>query len=179
MVDPQDTSVASVATPARPSILRSRWLLLAALSMLLGAGLWIRDLAAAKAAPAPGDASSAAPPTEALAGPAGSQSTSDQGVNAPLPFRLGAGFMGGFLIAWALRRFIRVTLLIGGTIVAAILLLKWTGVVDLDWGGLEQTVKDGVAQAQQHATTAKDYAMHHLPSGGASVVGMFIGARRG
>jgi uncharacterized membrane protein (Fun14 family) len=147
--------------------------------MLLGAGLWIRDLAAAKAAPVPGEASPTASPTAALAGPAEAPPPSSEGVNAPLPFRLGAGFMGGFLVAWTMRRFIRATLLIGGTIVAGIVLLKWTGIVDLDWGGLEQTVKDGVAQAQQHATTAKDYAMHHLPSGGASVAGMFIGARRG
>lgn len=173
MADLPDQTERSAPHPERPSIWRSKLLLLAALLTLLGAGLWIRDALA----PAP-------PPATPLA--AGSLTDTGAGApeqapaaDAPLPFRIGAGFMGGFFIAWAARKTIRITLLVGGAIVATIAVLKGTGVIDLDWAGVERTVQEGMTQAQAQAGAAKDFALRHLPGGFASATGMFVGWRRG
>jgi uncharacterized membrane protein (Fun14 family) len=176
-------------TPRRPAFWTSKLFLLAALSLLIGTGLWIRDTVSSGAPgtqPNPPASTSPSPLSGSLAadGPAPTTSPttsgdSQVGADAPLTFRLGAGFMGGFFVAWALKKFIRLALLVGGAIAVTIAVLKGTGVIELNWSGVEQTVKDGFAHAESQAVAMKDTILRYVPGGFSTAVGLFVGARRG
>jgi uncharacterized membrane protein (Fun14 family) len=182
----------SASNAARPSIWRSRHLWLALLLTALGAGLWVYRVATTPASPIP--ERSAGPAASSLTDPssglsAGSTLRSDglsdgspdaaSPPSAPLPFRLGLGFIGGFAIGWALRTFLRITLVIAALIATAIALLRWSGVVELDWGSVEQSVDAGLQQARAAAEAAESRLTRLLPSGLAATYGMWAGWRRG
>lgn len=170
-------------SPSRQPLWTSKLFLLAALSLIVGTGLWIRDALTAVPAtpvaegsppsgPNPSGSSLVDNPSPADAPPV---SLTD---GAPLTFRMGAGFMGGFVVAWAFRKFIRLALLISAIAVGTIALAKTTGLVDIDWSGVERTVTDGVGQATARAGEAKDALLRYVPGGLCSFVGLFVGARR-
>lgn len=176
----------SFPEPSRPRqpLWTSKLFLLAALSLIVGTGLWIRDAVSAKPADpmaeisAPGGPNPAAGPLATDAARPGIAPVSPAD-GAPLTFRMGAGFMGGFLVAWAFRKFIRLALLISGIAVGTIALAKTTGLFDIDWSGVERTVTDGVGQATVRANEARESLLRYVPGGISSFIGLFVGARRG
>jgi uncharacterized membrane protein (Fun14 family) len=154
----------------------SKLFILALLATALGGGLWIRD-AMRPAPPAPSPAAPLAGSFAAGGGPAAPSIAEPS--RAPLAFRIGASFMGGCFLGWLLRRFIKLTLLIGGAAVIGLAILKATGMIQFDWDGLGRSVHDGVDAAQQQAGALKDSILAALPSGGSALAGLFIGVRRG
>ena len=47
--------------------------------------------------------------------------------------RFGISFLGGFLVGWTLRRFLKLTLLMVALLGIGIFVLKRTGMIDLPW----------------------------------------------
>jgi uncharacterized membrane protein (Fun14 family) len=84
----------------------------------------------------------------------------------------------GFFLAWALRKFIKMTLLIAGGIATLLIVLKKTGVIDLNFDAVQSQVDQGVHLAQENAGRFKDFILGYLPSGGSALTGMFFGSRR-
>ncbi len=182
MSDHADRTPVSSAPSGRPSVWRSKHLWFALLLTALGAGLWIQRVATAPERPTAVSAGDLAAPSLIDQGAAGSPvaAEADGGTkNAPLPFRLGLGLMGGFAIGWALRTFLRITLVVGALIATAIALLRWSGVVEFDWGTVEQSVDAGMQQARAAAEAAESRLMALLPSGLAATYGLWAGWRRG
>ena len=101
--------------------------------------------------------------------------------NAPRMFTIGLSFVGGFLLAWGMRKFIKWPLLLAGLAVGGVFLLKKYGISDV--GGIqtediEQHVDQGVTWAKEHGNQAVEYVKQYLPSSASGVVGMFFGARK-
>jgi uncharacterized membrane protein (Fun14 family) len=177
----------SVSVPAQPGVLSalfgamfgSKLFLAALVCTLIGGGMWVYsaidrpDTAVPPATPNAAGSFAAGDARQ----PAAAEAKAVDG--APLPFRAGLGFMGGFFLAWMLRKFIKLTLLVGGAIAVAIGLLKWSGVVTFDWAGVETAVESGLGEAREHAGAARDWLTSVLPSGIATMAGLFVGARRG
>jgi uncharacterized membrane protein (Fun14 family) len=164
------------------SLWRSWQVWLALVLTALGAGLWMQRSFAAStpAVTAPATGERAPSLTDAGTGATGAASAPDAGPapGAPMPFRLGLGFIGGCAIGWALRTFLRITLVIATLVGAAIALLRWSGLVELDWGSVEQSVDAGLQQARAAAEAAESTLMRIIPSGLAATYGMWIGWRR-
>ncbi|MDZ4828756.1 MAG: FUN14 domain-containing protein [Phycisphaerae bacterium] len=163
--------------PAKP-LFGSKLLWLAVLATVAGLGWWIFQASQPVAAPtvsAPGAARSGF----VTSSDSSAAQTLAPRPTAPMPFRMGLSFMGGFFLAWALKKFIKMTLLIGGAIAVLIAALKGTGVINLDWGAVESQVSSGMAAAGEHVDATKDVLLKYLPSGASAFVGMFAGLRRG
>jgi uncharacterized membrane protein (Fun14 family) len=96
----------------------------------------------------------------------------------PFPFRVGASYAGGFLFGWALRRFLKTTAWIAGTLVAVIALLKATGWVDLDWASWQNHVSSNFAWIKSEAGGIKQFLFGFLPSASAAGAGLLLGFRR-
>lgn len=139
--------------------------------------MWIHAAATAPAAP-PASRPSNPLTGNLVAGETPKAPPPAPAVEAPTLFRIGTGFMGGFFLAWAFKRFLKWTLLIGGAIAVAIAVLKGTGMINLDWASVEQQVDAGLAEAHKHAGAAREFVVQYLPWGTASLVGLFVGARR-
>lgn len=184
-------------SPRKP-LHKSKLVRLAAVVTLLGAGLW-GYAAATRTEPAPapptaerskfpGHAVSTlgetyVPPTpeERAARKAAEQAARPRLIDdsAPATFRLGASFLAGIFLGWAFRKFIKLTVLVAGALALGIFFLKKTGVIDIDWAGIEKQVEDGVEYAQAEAGRVRQFLTGYFPSGMAAAAGLFFGVRKG
>lgn len=162
-----------------PSFFASRSLRLMLAVTIIGLGLWVYALITRPPqAPAPvgsnaaGYAAGIAPNAQ----PPGKPRLIDE--SAPATFRFGLSFVVGFFVAWVFRRVIKLTLLVAGGIAVLLIVLKQTGVVDLNFDAVQEQVNHGVEVAQQNASRAKDFILGYLPSGASAATGLFFGARR-
>src|SRR5574342_686915 len=81
---------------------------------------------------------------------------------SPAVAQMAGSYLGGFLIGWAFRRFLKLAVVIVGFTLACIGALKTTGWIDLDWTSIEGL---------------KNLLTGFLPSAGAAGAGSFFGFR--
>jgi uncharacterized membrane protein (Fun14 family) len=107
---------------------------------LLGAGMWAYALAtASRQAAVPG-------------GGAGATSLTPAG---PATLKVGLSFLGGFTIAYLMRKFLRWSLLIVAVIVGLTYVLRKTGVVELPWDQIKGGVESGASWLESQAGSVK------------------------
>lgn len=92
--------------------------------------------------------------------------------------RLGASYIGGFLIGWAYRKSVKTAAMIAAGLVGVIALAKGTGLVNLNWASIEGSITSALAWLHGEAGALRDLLTGYLPDSGASVVGAFMGARK-
>lgn len=97
----------------------------------------------------------------------------------PVLSKLGVSFMGGFLIAMLMRKFVKLSLLLGGLLGAAIVAGQWSGLVELPWDSMKASLSDGLTWARGQADSAREVISGYLPSTAAVVIGGFFGFRNG
>jgi uncharacterized membrane protein (Fun14 family) len=71
-----------------------------------------------------------------------------------------------------------VTLLVTGALITLIAVAQWLGWFDIDWQGVEGTVREGASWLHTQANSIKAAAIHLFPSATAAVIGAFLGFRR-
>lgn len=87
----------------------------------------------------------------------------------------GVSFLGGFLFGWAIRKTVKLTLLVAASLVALIAILKTTGWIHLDWTLIQADVNHVVDWGRGKAQGFKDTLPSYLPSAGAAGVGTIFG----
>jgi uncharacterized membrane protein (Fun14 family) len=145
---------------------RAKTVLVAAAAALMGLGLWFSD--AVKSHPAAGPGITASDTSS----PAASSAQSNWSKPVPGYVRVCVSYVGGFLIGWAFRRFIKVA--VAGTVLI-ISLLALGRHVGCDTTRAQEKVKRGNAWVQREATETEDYLKGRLPSGVAGGTGIFFG----
>lgn len=177
----------AAATQARKkSAWRSPSLIIAFVVMLVGVGLW------AYAAATKPDASAARGTTpdgvvsgfssgDPLAAGAGRAAPEPRLIDkaSPAVARFGGCFVAGFCVAYAFKKFIKVTAIVAGVLFIAIFAMKKAGMIDLDWAIMEDTINRSVAWLRGEAGAMKDFITGYLPSAGSAAAGMFVGLRKG
>jgi uncharacterized membrane protein (Fun14 family) len=150
--------------PGAPWKARSVWA--AAVIAILGTGFWRSD--APKPPPAPAALEQAAAPSAAHeAGPASSAAVT-----------LGISYIGGFFLGWCYRRFVKLSVVLTGGVLAVLALVKSLGWFESDVSALEGHVREGSAWLGHQAAALNDYLTGLLPSAGATAFGAFRGFRR-
>jgi uncharacterized membrane protein (Fun14 family) len=96
---------------------------------------------------------------------------------SPALLRFGGGYCGGFLIGFLFRRFLKITALIAAAVFSVITLLKWTGLIELDWAAIEAHVHESLAWTQGKLSGLKTLLTGYLPSAAAGAVGLWKGLR--
>lgn len=90
----------------------------------------------------------------------------------------GASFLGGFLIGWAVRKTVKLALLIAASLLALIAILKTTGWIHLDWTLIQADVNHILDWGRGKAQGFTDVLTGYLPSAGAAGAGAFFGFRK-
>jgi uncharacterized membrane protein (Fun14 family) len=159
---------AAVASGDGPWRAKTVWV--AVLITALGFGLWVRD-AATNDGNSPATASGIAVSTDGTAKPA----TWD--FSRPLPgyAQVSGSYIGGFVLGWLFRRFIRMALALAAGLVLLLGIGKYAG---WDAPKTEVRIKEGTAWVEREAVAMKDYLSGLLPSASAAGVGGFLGLRR-
>lgn len=97
---------------------------------------------------------------------------------SPAVAQLGASYLGGFLIGWAFRRFLRIAAMLLAVVVAGVAVIKGTGWIDVDWSALEEQIRHTVQWLHGEAEGLKNVVTGVLPSAGAAGAGSFFGFRK-
>ena len=184
----------STETPERPDlstdqptgaprpIWKSPSVLVAALVMLIGLGIWLVDVIGGEPQLKPESAgmdgmSSLTDSRRTSQDPADAESDARTPVS-PAAFRLGAGYLGGFFLGWALRKFITLTLLAAGGLVALLALFQGLGWFEVNWGAVDEHLKLALTWIHGQAGSFKTFVTGYLPGAGAASAGLFVGFRR-
>lgn len=99
-------------------------------------------------------------------------------LTSPTVAQMGGSFLGGFLIGWAFRRFLKAAALIAGIILAGLAALKATGWISLDWSSLDAQISHGLRWLQGEAEGLKNLLAGYLPSASAGGAGALFGFRK-
>ena len=97
---------------------------------------------------------------------------------SPAVAQIGGSYLGGFLIGWAFRRFLRLAAMLVAVVLACVAAMKATGWIDVDWGALEGQINQTVQWLHGEAEGFKKVLSGFLPSAGAAGAGSFFGFRK-
>ena len=95
---------------------------------------------------------------------------------APILFQLGIGGIGGFFIGYAIRKVVKVALILG-MVVFFLMFLAYTNVIDIDYGGLVKMTSNFI-NSLNPALGLLTPLMVHLPFVGSLVIGLVIGFKK-
>jgi len=95
---------------------------------------------------------------------------------APILFQLCVGGIGGFLIGYAMRKVVKVALIIG-VIVFSLIFLAYTNVINVDYSGLSETASSFV-NAINPALNLLTPLLAHTPFVASLIFGLILGFRR-
>lgn len=137
--------------------------------VVLGSGLYLKDLwISAPSVPVEENRPATTAPSH----------ENDTAPGLPATLRLGASYIGGFLVGWGFRRFIGLSILVSTASLALVAIGRKTGWIDLDWTLLENQVHRTTAWFQAEAGMVKALLESCLPSAGTAGVGAVLGFRR-
>jgi uncharacterized membrane protein (Fun14 family) len=97
---------------------------------------------------------------------------------SPAVAQIGGSYLGGFLLGWAFRRFLRMAAMLLAAVLACIAAMKATGWIDVDWSSLESQISRTVQWLHGEAEGLKNVLTGFLPSAGAAGAGSFFGFRK-
>jgi uncharacterized membrane protein (Fun14 family) len=97
---------------------------------------------------------------------------------SPRFLSIGSSVIGGFIIGWALRVFVKITLTVGVAITALLGALSYFHVMNVDLTMVQQNYHSDMSWLTDQTMRLKDVAMNHLPVHAGGFFGMFMGFRR-
>jgi len=96
----------------------------------------------------------------------------------PAVFRLGFSFFVAFAIGFALRTFVKLTLLVAGVVLLCVFGLEYAGVLSVNWEAMSGSWDGIAAWLERQTSSFYDFVVGKLPSGAAAAGGLFVGFRR-
>jgi uncharacterized membrane protein (Fun14 family) len=99
-------------------------------------------------------------------------------ITSPAMAEIGGSYLGGFLIGWAFRRFLKMAAMIVAVLLACLGALKATDLLNLDWTSIETQISHALQWLHGEAEGLKNLLTGLLPSAGAAGAGSFFGFRK-
>jgi uncharacterized membrane protein (Fun14 family) len=95
---------------------------------------------------------------------------------APILFQLGIGGIGGFFIGYAIRKVVKLALILG-MFVFSVMFLAYTNVIAIDYGGLVEMASN-LINAINPALGLFTLLLVHLPFVGSLIIGLIVGFKK-
>ena len=95
---------------------------------------------------------------------------------APIVFQIAIGGIGGFFVGYALKKILKVALIIVA-VVFSMIFLAYTNVIDVDYGGLSELASSFV-NAINPALNLLTPLLAHIPFMVSFIIGIILGLRR-
>jgi uncharacterized membrane protein (Fun14 family) len=93
----------------------------------------------------------------------------------PALARVGLGFLLGFCVAYTLKTFLKLTLLLSSLAILLLVGLGQTGAVDLDFAALEPWLEKGWEIARQQFDSIRAFITGLIPTSGSAIAGVILG----
>jgi len=97
---------------------------------------------------------------------------------SPTIFRLGFSFFVGFAIAYALRSFMKISLITIGVVLLGLFGLQYAGIVDVNWQAMEAHYDTAAEWLGNQTQSFTAFVQGYLPSAGMAGFGFVTGFRR-
>ncbi len=98
--------------------------------------------------------------------------------HSPWMTRIGFSFVGGFILGWAFRAFIKTMAIVSFLGFALLMGLSYFHVVNVDFSQAREKYADSIAWISDQAAKARDVALTYFPSTGTSMAGLALGFRK-
>ncbi len=98
---------------------------------------------------------------------------------SPTIFRLGFSFFVGFAIAYAVRTFIKLSVVAAGFMLLLLFGLQYAGIVEVRWGRISEHYETFGAWFGGQFQSLSAFITGELPSAAAASAGLLLGFRRG
>jgi uncharacterized membrane protein (Fun14 family) len=95
---------------------------------------------------------------------------------SPILFQIALGGIGGFLIGYAIRRVLKVALIIG-IVIFSLIVLAYANVIDVDYSGLSESASS-IVTAINPALDLLTPLFAHIPFIASLIFGLFLGFSR-
>lgn len=118
------------------------------------------------------------PGVPSLTGEGAASASSPGAAWSPHIFRVGFSFFVAFVIAYALRAFVKIALIGLGFVLLILFGLQYSGLVDVRWGEIQTHYDEASEFVQRESSSFKSFVTGYLPSISAAGVGFFAGFRR-
>jgi uncharacterized membrane protein (Fun14 family) len=89
--------------------------------------------------------------------------------------RLGLGFFAGFCVAYTLKAFVKLTVILAGLALVGLIALQQTGAITVDWAVVESWLADGWEVIQHQFASLQSFVTGLIPTSTSAVAGAAIG----
>jgi uncharacterized membrane protein (Fun14 family) len=96
----------------------------------------------------------------------------------PLVFELGIGGVGGFIAGYALKKLLKIVVVIIGLFILALVYLGYKGIISINYGELGNTISEALGLSGQ-VTEWITPIIAHLPFAGAFALAFLLGFKMG
>lgn len=97
---------------------------------------------------------------------------------SPAVFRLGFSFFAAFAMAYALRQFVKVTVVVVGAALIGLFALQYFKLITVDWSLVEGKFDSLAAFLKDQTQSFTKFVSGYLPSATSAAAGAFIGFRK-
>ncbi|MEO1128660.1 MAG: FUN14 domain-containing protein [Planctomycetota bacterium] len=97
---------------------------------------------------------------------------------SPVAFRMGFSFFVGFAIGFALRAFVRLSLIGIGLFALLLFGMQYAGFVDINWGAIGDRYESGSEWFSAQFKSFSTFASGELPSAALAMGGLAVGLKR-
>lgn len=97
--------------------------------------------------------------------------------SAPALFRFGLSFVAAFFLAWMLKKFIKLTMLVAGALAVGVIALQRAGVIGIEGDQIREEAERSFAWMRGQAGAVRDFVTGYLPTGFAAAFGAYKGFR--
>lgn len=91
--------------------------------------------------------------------------------------KLGFSFMVGLAVGYALKVAFKIALAIGGLLLVVLFALQYSGIVEVNWSGMESNYDGLVDWLVAYAGALKDFMADNLSSAASFTAGLLLGLR--
>ncbi len=96
----------------------------------------------------------------------------------PAMFRWGFSFFVGFCIAYALRTFLKLTVVVIGLLLAVLFGLQHAGIIQVDWSAMNSYYGPIGNWLAEQTSSFHRFVTGHLPSSGTAALGLVVGFKK-
>ncbi|HDD26135.1 MAG TPA: hypothetical protein ENF75_03500 [Acidilobales archaeon] len=94
-------------------------------------------------------------------------------------FQLGFGGLTGFAVGYALKKLLKLALIVAGLIVITVIYLQWKGIITVNYDKLVSAIEGFFKSMAVEASSIYSNIVANLPFAGAFIVGLILGLKAG
>lgn len=91
--------------------------------------------------------------------------------------RLGFSFMVGLAVGYALKVAFKIALVVGGLLLLLLFSLQYSGIIEVNWAGMESNYDGFVDWLTAYSGALKDFIADNLSSAASFTAGLLLGLR--